>query len=104
LKKSTTFGVGGKPKKPVIVVDTYGNPFNELIGNGSICNVQCSAHNWTRDGVQNTSLELQAVQVLDLVEFDEDGGEFIPSFDTKPQEKVSLEKVTADAGDEDIPF
>jgi len=105
LKKSTTFGVGGQPKKPVIVVDTYGNPVNDLIGNGSVCNIQCSAHTWSRDGKENTSLELQAIQVLELVEYKEDegGDEFVPTFDFAKQEKVALADVAGDA-EEDIPF
>ncbi|MEO1944655.1 MAG: hypothetical protein ABGY11_10175 [Candidatus Thioglobus sp.] len=106
LKKSTTFGEGGQPKKPVIVVDTYGNPFTDLIGNESICNIQCSGHNWSRDGKENTSLELQAVQILELVEYREDQGtgeEFVPTFDFQKQEKVALADVAGD-NEEDIPF
>lgn len=96
LKKSTTFGVNGKPKRPPLVVDIYGNEFTGLIGNGSICNVQCSTHTWTRDGKQNTSLELQAVQVVDLVEYNEDeagGDNFEATFDFKKQKKVPLKEV-----------
>jgi len=95
LKKSTTFGVNGKGKKPVVVVDVYGNPFRDLIGNGSVCNIQCSAHTWTRDGKQNTSLELQAVQVVELVEYNEDeaGDNFEPDFKFKKQKKVDLKDV-----------
>lgn len=104
LKKSTTFGKGGQPKKPVIVVDTYGNPYTGLIGNNSICNIQCSTHTWSRDGKENTSLELQAVQILELVEYSEEGGDdFVPTFDFKEQKKVALADVAGD-GEEDIPF
>jgi len=97
LKKSTTFGVGGKPKKPVVVVDIYGNPFKELIGNGSVCNIQCSAHTWTRDGKQNTSLELQA-------EYNESegGDEFVPTFDFKKQKKVDLKDVKVAEETDDV--
>jgi hypothetical protein len=104
LKKSTTFGVGGKPKKGVVVVDAYGNPFNDLIGNGSVCNIQCSSHNWTRDGKTGITLELQAVQVLELVEFETSGDEFTPSFSFEKQKEVALADVKVEADDEDIPF
>ncbi len=87
LKKSTTFGAGGQPKKPVIIVDTYGNPFTDLIGNESVCNIQCSAHTWSRDGKENTTLELQAVQILELVEYKKDEG-FVPTFDFQKKEQV----------------
>ena len=95
LKKSATFGVDGKPKRPVVVVDEYGNKVTDLIGNGSVCNIQCSAHVWTRDGKTNTSLELQAVQVMELVEYveGEGGDDFEPTFDFKKQKKVDLKDV-----------
>ena len=104
LKKSTTFGVGGKPKKPVVVVDTFGNKFTDLIGNGSVCNIQCSAHTWTRDGKTNTSLELQAVQVVELVEYNESegGDEFVPTFDFKKQKKVDLKDVKVAEETDDV--
>ena len=103
LKKSTTFGVGGKPKKGVLVVDAYGNPFTDLIGNGSVCNIQCSSHAWSRDGKDNVSLELQAVQVLELVEFETSGDEFTPTFSFEKQKEVALTDVPVES-DEDIPF
>ena len=96
LKKSATFGVNGKPKRPVVVVDVYGNAFTDLIGNGSVCNIQCSAHTWTRDGKTNTSLELQAVQVVELVEYNEEeasGDAFEPTFAFKKQKKVDIKDV-----------
>ena len=105
LKKSTTFGVGGKPKKGVVVVDAYGNPITDLIGNGSVCNIQCSSHTWSRDGKENTSLELQAVQVLELVAFESTSGgdEFTPTFSFEKQKEVALADVPVES-DEDIPF
>jgi len=107
LKKSTTFGTNGKPKRPVVVVDVYGNPFTDLIGNGSVCNIQCSAHTWTRDGKTNTSLELQAVQVVELVEYNEDetsGDTFEPTFSFKKQKKVDIKdvKVAAETDNVDV--
>ena len=104
LKKSSTFGVGGKPKNPVAVVDEYGNKFTDLIGNGSVCNIQCSAHTWSRDGKQNTSLELQAVQVVDLVEYveGEGGDDFEPTFEFKKQEKVAIKDVKVPVETDDV--
>lgn len=94
LKKSTTFGEGGKAKRPVVVVDEYGNALTDLIGNGSVCNIQCSAHVWTRDGKLNTSLELQAVQVVELVAYNDSGdAEVELEFDFKKQKKVDIKDV-----------
>ena len=71
-----------------------------------VCNIQCSSHTWSRDGKENTSLELQAVQVLELVAFESTGGgdEFTPTFSFEKQKEVALADVPVEADDEDIPF
>jgi len=105
LSKTSTFGYKGQPKKPVIVVDTYGNPYTGLLGNGTICNIQCSVHDWKTATSTGSTASLEAVQILELVEYTADGGdEFVPTFDFKKQDKVSLSEVTADLDDEDVPF
>jgi hypothetical protein len=105
LSKTSTFGYNGAAKKPVIVVDTYGNPFTGLIGNGSVCNIQCSVHDWKGPQGDGSTATLEAIQVLELVEYSSDGVEdFTPTFSFDKQEKKSLSEVTADQGDEDIPF
>lgn len=105
LSKTATFGYQGSPKKPVIVVDTYGNPYTGLIGNGSVCNIQCSVHDWENKTGKGSTASLEAVQILDLVEFSSDGAEesFVPTFNFAKQDKKSLAEVTTDQ-DEDIPF
>jgi hypothetical protein len=105
LSKTATFGYGGSAKKPVIVVDTYGNPFTGLIGNNSVCNLQCSVHEWKTSSSEGATASLEAIQILDLVEYNSDGGdEFTPTFSFAEQDKKSLSEVTADKDDEDIPF
>ena len=58
--------------------------------------MQCSTHVWSRDGKQNTSLEVQAVQVVELVVYDENGGgddEVELKFDFQKQKKVDIKDV-----------
>lgn len=103
LSKTSTFGYKGKPKKPVIVVDTYGNPYHGLIGNGSICNIQCSVHNWKTASSEGSTASLEAVQILDLVEYTAEGGDdFKPNFEFKEQKEVKLSEVASE--EEDVPF
>lgn len=105
VSKSATFGRKGGPKKPVIVVDTYGNPYTGLIGNGSICNVQCSVRDWIYEGQPGKTADLEAIQILELVEYESEGDNFTPTFEFKEQQKVDLAEVTAGVEEEEhIPF
>jgi len=105
LGKTATFGYKGAPKKPVIVVDTYGNNFSGLLGNGTVCNIQCSVHEWKTASSTGATASLEAIQVLELVEFTADGGEeFTPTFSFDKQEKKSLSEATSNEDPEDIPF
>ena len=69
--------------------------------------VMFNAHTWTRDGKTNTSLELQAVQVVELIAYDEEessGDTFEPTFSFKKQKKVDIKdvKVAAETDDVDV--
>ena len=82
-------GVNSPPK----VVDSNNTPMhNTLIGNGSLVNVKFSPYEWTFGNKQGIGLDLQAVQVVDLVEYSTGEEEFDP---------VSG---VYQASDEDIPF
>ena len=82
-------GVNSPPK----VVDSNNTPMhNTLIGNGSLVNVKFSPYEWTFGNKQGIGLDLQAVQVVDLVEYSTGEEDFEP---------VSG---GYQASDEDIPF
>ena len=50
---------------------------NLAVGNGSKVRVQCNEYEWEYAGKEGKSLDLQAVQIIDLVEYKaEDGSEF----------------------------
>ena len=60
------------------LVDSAKNPIDVLVGNGSKVKVLYKPFDWKFAGKSGTSLDLQAVQVLDLVEYrSEDGAELL---------------------------
>jgi hypothetical protein len=70
LKRDTHWGKSGDPKTPVKVVDTYGQDLDaRTIGNGSVVNVQYSVRDYEFEGRKGKSVDLVAVQVVDLVEY-----------------------------------
>ena len=54
------------------LVDAKKNPIDVLVGNGSQIKVLYKEFEWTFAGKSGKSLDLQAVQVLDLVPYGED--------------------------------
>ena len=54
------------------LVDANKNPIDVLVGNGSLVNVLYKEFEWTFAGKSGRSLDLQAVQVLDLIPYGED--------------------------------
>ena len=54
------------------LVDSAKHPIDVLVGNGSKVKVLYKSFDWTFAGKSGTSLDLQAVQVLDLVPYGED--------------------------------
>ena len=54
------------------LVDSAKNPVDVLVGNGSQIKVLYKEFEWTFAGKSGKSLDLQAVQVLDLVPYGED--------------------------------
>lgn len=51
------------------VVDGNKNPVSDLIGNGSLCNVQYQTFDWSYAGKSGIGVDLIAVQVLELVPY-----------------------------------
>ena len=70
---------GGDVNSPPKVVDSNNTPMhNTLIGNGSLVNVKFSPYEWTFGNKQGIGLDLQAVQVVDLVEYTTGAEDFDP--------------------------
>ena len=79
VKRNVT-AKSGKPNDPPEVVDSAGNPFTSLIGNGSTVTVSMAIFEWTHAGRTGVTCYLNKVQVVDLVEF---GGDTL-SFGSVP--------------------
>lgn len=73
----------GKPNKPPVVVGRDGKtPFTREIGNGSICNVKVYAKFTTVSGKTYLPAYLNAVQVVDHVEYNGAGFDSVDDEDT----------------------
>jgi hypothetical protein len=59
----------GSKNEPPLIVDADKMPTKEEIGNGSKVRVQYRTYDWEFGKKKGTSIALQAVQVLELVEF-----------------------------------
>jgi hypothetical protein len=70
--KEKLLGADGTKNPMPRLVDSAKNPIDVLVGNGSKVKVLYKAFDWTFAGKSGTSLDLQAVQVLDLVPYGED--------------------------------
>ena len=90
LKRKVEFGV-------VPIVDSQNGTYTGTIGNGSTCVVDVSAYEWNSKFGKGTSLGMNAIQILDLIEFIPDTAEV--SFD-----KVESGFVAATSTDNDIPI
>ena len=67
----------GDKKQPPSLVDGQNQPLDKIVGNGSKVKVQCKPWEINRNGQAFKGLELQAVQVIDLVQYSSgDGDEF----------------------------
>ena len=92
LVKSTHWRKSGDAKTPVKVVDMYGQDLNAAtIGNGSTVNVQFSTRDYEFNGMKGKSIELMAVQVIELVEYTGSSKSNELEFDFLSKEEVSLE-------------
>ena len=84
----------GENKKPV-VVDKKAKPFEDLIGNGSICNIEYSLVPWNNKFGSGITTDLKAVQVLELVPYGaKDGASFAPvedDADLDAEEKTAFD-------------
>jgi hypothetical protein len=78
--KRKAFRKDGSPAKKPVVLDKNGQPFNELIGNGSLVQVQTTIENWKWGAKSGVRADLQGVKVLELVSYKmPDGAELMGS-------------------------
>jgi len=96
------FRASGEENKKPIVVDEANQPLTDLVGNGSLCNVQFSVFDWKNKFGEGTGVDLQGVQVLELVTFGgADGDEF--EVEKAADKDSEFEKASPDAFDDDLP-
>ena len=70
-------GPNGMVRNAPRLLDQNKQDVNLAVGNGSKVRVQCNEYEWEYAGKEGKSLDLQAVQIVDLVEYKaEDGSEF----------------------------
>jgi len=70
-------GPNGMVRNAPRLLDQNKQDVNLAVGNGSKVRVQCNEYDWEYAGKEGKSLDLQAVQIVDLVEYKaEDGSEF----------------------------
>ena len=70
-------GPNGMVRNAPRLLDQNKQDVNLAVGNGSKVRVQCNEYEWEYAGKEGKSLDLQAVQIIDLVEYKaEDGSEF----------------------------
>jgi len=102
LKKDCVWRNSGDPKKPPMVVDSFGDAMDPtIIGNDSVCNIQYSVRDWEFQGQKGKSAELIAVQVVVLNEYTGAGSDSV-EFSFSEKSEKTLTEITE--GDEDITF
>ena len=77
IVKRKVNGPNGMIRNAPRLIDQNKQEINWAVGNGATVRVQCSEFEWEYAGKSGKSLDLQAVQVVELVEYKaEDGSEF----------------------------
>lgn len=82
FKRKVSKANGEKNQQPQLV-DAEKKPLDKIVGNGSKVKVMYKSFDWNYKGKTGKGLDLQAVQVLDLVEY-------------TPKEEFSVEGTTSD--------
>jgi len=68
FKRKVSKANGDKNTQPQLV-DASKNPLDKIVGNGSKVKVMYKPYEWNFKGKKGMGLDLQAVQVIDLVEY-----------------------------------
>lgn len=88
FKRKVNKANGDKNQQPQLV-DAEKNPLDKIVGNGSKVKVMYKSYDWNYKGKTGKGLDLQAVQVLDLVEY-------TPKEDFEVEGSSSGEKINSD--------
>ncbi len=103
--KKKALKADGTPNRKPNVVDAQKKPFEDLIGNGSYCNVQYTPYPWVYAGSSGVQAQLVGVQVVDLVAFTTDEFDVIEGSDPADAPVADSAPVDDDDDfDDDIPF
>jgi len=94
IRQKTTRRDGSANEAPE-VMDGQKQPFDQLVGNGSVCNVMYTPFHWDMNGKSGVSPLLKAVQVVNLVPYA--GGE---DFDVIPTATAPIQEMVSD----EVPF
>lgn len=98
----------GTQNNPPRVIDASKAAMTDLIGNGSICNIQYNVYEWKWKSKAGVSAGLMAIQVLDLVPYKgaEDEFEVEEDFGGEADElsDQSDDSDSEDDFDDDLPF
>ena len=68
-------GGGTYTNQPPAIVDASKQPFNQLVGNGSLVNIAYSLREWEMVGNTGIAADLEAVQVLEHVPYSAGGAD-----------------------------
>lgn len=68
FKRKVSKANGDRNSQPTLV-DAEKKPLDKIVGNGSKVKVMYKSYDWNYKGKKGTGLDLQAVQVVDLIEY-----------------------------------
>ena len=99
MNRKTHWKKSGDEKTPVKVVDMYGQDLDpRTIGNGSVANIQYTATPYDFNGKKGRSVELVAVQIIELVEYKASASatagnefDFLARAETSLEDEVNLD-------------
>ena len=101
MTRKTHWKKSGDEKSPVRVVDMYGQDIDpRIIGNGTVANVQYTATPYDFNGRKGRSVELVAIQVVELVEYKGSASSATNEFDFLAREETVLEDGGLDLDDD----
>ena len=94
FKRKVSKANGDKNSQPTLV-DAGKQPLDKIVGNGSKVKVMYRPYEWNFKGKKGTGLDLQAVQVMDLIEYS-------PREEFEVEESVSTKNADGSSASVDI--
>jgi hypothetical protein len=96
IRQKTTRRDGSTNEAPE-VMDAQKQPFDQLVGNGSVCNVMYTPFHWDMNGKSGVSPLLKKVQVVSLVPY---AGGNAEDFDVIETAAAPIQEMVSD----EVPF